>query len=67
MVILPGRLNFQEEANLEMVRTELRSCFRRYRRQNCDEKGNQESNITKEEMKGLKSLKKRFKSEEITS
>ena len=48
-----------------MMRTELKSCLKQYMRKICDEEGNQESNLTKEEMRGLKSLKKKFKNEEI--
>ena len=61
MVILPGRRkNFQEEANLEMLRAEMRGCFREYMRKYCNEKGDQESNLTRGEARGLKSLKKKF-------
>ena len=60
MVILPGKLKFQQEANLEMLRAELKSCFKNYMRKHCDEKGRQESNLSKEERTGLNNLKKKF-------
>ena len=66
MVILPGMgKNFQEEANYEMLRTELRGCFKEYKKKYCNKKGEQESNLSKEENLSLKSLKKRFKTGEI--
>ena len=66
MVILPGRSkNFQFEANLEMLRAELKGCFQNYVRKNCNEKGEQESNLTRGEHKGLKTLKKRFQEGDI--
>ena len=66
MVILPGKLkNFQDEANLELLRAELKHGFREYIRENCNEKGEIESNLDKDELRGIKSLKKRFKGEEI--
>ena len=66
MVVLPGKCRkFQEEANLEMLRAELKHCFKEFRGKNCNNKGEQESNLTKGEESGLKSLKKRFKNEEL--
>ena len=66
-VILPGRLKkFEEEANLEMMRTELLAEYRDYVRGNCDEKGKQQSNLTREEERGLRNLKKRVKDGGIT-
>ena len=65
-VILPGKSkNFDQEANLEMLRTEMMACYREYWGKNCDERGRQKSNLTKEEERGLKSLKKRVKEGEI--
>ena len=66
MVILPGKLkNFQDEANLELLRAEFKNYFRTYVRTKCGEGGELESNLNKEELKGLKTLKNRFKKEEI--
>ena len=40
MVVLPGkRKKFQEEANLEMLRTELKGTFKKFMDENCDNKG----------------------------
>ena len=61
-VILPGmRKSFQEEANLEMLRAEMKGCFRDFVREHCNEKGEQENNLTRGETQGLKNLKKRVK------
>ena len=66
MVVLPGRRkNFQEEANLEMLRAELKNCFKNYMGKHCKKNGEQESNLTQDEKEGLKKLKKRFKEGEI--
>ena len=37
-----------------------------YRRMNCDEKGRQENNLTREQQRGLKKLEKRKNNGEIT-
>ena len=59
MVNLPGKLkNFQDEANLEMMRAEVKACFRKYVRDNCDEEGKLESNLTKGELRELKHLRR---------
>ena len=40
MVVLPGRSkNFQFEANLEMLRAELKGCFKDYVGKNCNKRG----------------------------
>ena len=66
MVILPGQSkDFQVEANFEMLRTEIRACFKNYTTKNCNEKGDQESNLSRGEMGGLKKLKKCYKSGEL--
>ena len=40
--------------------------FREYFRNNCDEKGRQKTNLTVEEQRGIKSLRKRVKEGGIT-
>ena len=59
-VILPGPLSPKEEGELEMRRIEWSSIFDKYLEEFCDEEGIQESNLTKEEQAGLKSLQKRM-------
>ena len=65
-VILPQKMRgFEEEAKLEMLRQRLRGVFGQYVREKCGPRGLQKSNLTREEILGLKSLKKRFKEGEI--
>ena len=65
-VILPRKMRgFEEEARLEMLRQKLRGTFSQYMREKCGPGGLQKSNLTRGEIKGLKSLKKRVKNGEI--
>jgi hypothetical protein len=59
-VILPGPLTQAQESELIMRRVEWEAVYEEYIREMCDEEGVQESNLTREEEKGLKSLKKRI-------
>ena len=66
MVILPNkRRGFEKEARLEMLRQKLRGVFGQYVREKCGPRGLQKSNLSSDEIKGLKSLKKRFKEGEL--
>ena len=58
-VILPGPLSPKLERELESRRMEWLAIFDAYLREFCDEDGVQEDNLTEDEAKGLKSLKKR--------
>ena len=65
-VILPKKAkNFNIEANLEMLRTECMYAFRQYTNEKCGNKGEQVSNLSREELKGMKSLKTRIKDAEL--
>ena len=65
-VFLPKRVkNFETEANLEMLRVELLAIFRQFMEQKCNKKGEQKSNLTRPQLKGLVSLKTRIKNGEI--
>ena len=65
-VILPKKAkNFELKAKLEMLRTECMGIFRQYLRENCGKYGKQKSNLTKSQLKGLKSLKQRIDNAEI--
>ena len=65
-VILPNKMRgFEEEARLEMLRQRLRGVFGQYVREKCGPRGLQKSNLSSGEIRGLKSLKKRFKEGEI--
>ena len=65
-VILPRKMrSFDEEARLEMLRQELRGTFNQYTGEKCGSRGLQKSNLTRGEMRGLRSLKKRTKEGEL--
>ena len=65
-VILPKKAkDFELEAKLEMLRTEYMGIFRQYLRENCGKYGKQKSNLTKSQLKGLKSLNQRIDNAEI--
>ena len=48
-----------------MIRQETRVAFKKYMEDHCLQKGRQKSNLTKGELRGLKTLKKRVKDGEI--
>ena len=54
------------EALLETRRQTQAKVFKEYRKENCDEKGRQKSNLTKQQMAGLKKLKKRVADGEMS-
>ena len=65
-VILPKKMkNFEEEAKLEMLRQELRGTLNKYMREKCGQRGLQKSNLSRGEILGLRSLRKRVKEGEI--
>ena len=64
-VILPKPLPPSEEASIEMRRENYRKIFREVKRKITNEKGEQKPNLTETAIKGLKSIKKRIKDEEI--
>ena len=65
-VILPKLMkDFRDEAALETMRVEIMQVFKNYIKENCREKGEQKSNPSSSELRGLKSLKKRVKAGEI--
>ena len=65
-VILPKKMrNFEQEAALQMFRTECMGVFRQYVAQNCGKYGKQKSNLSRRHLKGLKSLKLRIQNAEI--
>ena len=62
---LPKPLKVAREAELEMRREAHGKISEKYRRENCDEKGNPQSNLTRQELRGLKSLEERKEKGEI--
>ena len=64
-VKLPGPKSTKVEEGIEYRRMVWRRIFRDFKDQYADEKGIQESNLTENEERGLKKLKKRVKAGEI--
>ena len=64
-VFLPRPLKVTQEAQLEMRREMHSRVSKEYRKKFCDEKGKQENNLTKEEMRGIRKLEKRKQAGEI--
>ena len=64
-VTLPKPLPATEEAKIELRRDLHKNIFDKFRKENCDRKGEQESNMTREEQEGLKSLQKKIREKKI--
>ena len=60
-VTLPKGLPEDQEAHIEIRRSKYMEISRKYISSNCSKKGEQRSNLSKDELKGLISLKKRIK------
>ena len=48
-----------------MIRSECMGTFQQYVAQNCGKYGSQKSNLSKKQLKGLKSLKQRIQNGEL--
>ena len=57
--------SLEEESSLETLRVELRALFKNYISKNCSKGGKQITNLTKNQVRGLKSLKKRVSEGEL--
>ena len=64
-VIFPKPQPLEYEALLEIRRQKLAEVFKKYVTENCDEKGRQLSNLTRQQARGLKKLKKRVTEGEL--
>ena len=64
-VTLPKPIRIEREAQIETRRTLHERIYQEYRRENTKENGEQKSNLTEEEEKGLRSLQKRMKNEDL--
>ena len=64
-ITLPGPLSPEEESNLEVRKRSQQEIFEKYRKENTNSRGEQESNLTKQEKSGMRSIKERLKKEEI--
>ena len=58
---MPGSLGLEEEAGLEVLRQEWTATYRDFCKENCNQKKEQVSNLTKKEKEGLESIRKRIK------
>ena len=65
-VILPKALSTQDEMKLEVRKMEMVKVFEDYVKEHCsDDEGSQKMNLSKSELRGLKSLKKKVKDGDI--
>ena len=64
-VIFPAPQSVEYEALLEIRRQTQAKVFKEFVKENCDEKGRQKSNLTKQQTAGLKKLKKRMADGEL--
>jgi hypothetical protein len=64
-VTLPKPLPISEEAGMETRRKAHMAKFNTYKEENCNQWGDQDTNLTEDESRGLKSLQKRIKNKEI--
>ena len=60
-VTLPKPLSAEEESKIEVRKRTQKEVFEKFRKNNTNSKGEQKSNLTQSEQKGLKSLKKKVK------
>ena len=64
-VTLPKPLSIRREAEIELRREIHDRTYQEFRKEQCDSKGEQESNMTSQEKKGLESLVQRMKKENL--
>ena len=64
-VTLPKPLSTKEETLIEIRRGIHAKIYNDYRKERCKKKKEQESNLTEQQQKGLKSLEKRIQEVEI--
>ena len=66
-VTLPKPLNITREAQIQTRREIHSKIFRQYVQENCKKEGEQKTNLTEQEERGLKSLMKRIYNISVTS
>ena len=64
-VYLPKPLPINEEAKIQIRRERLEKVYRDFVNENCTDKGEQRSNLTSAQKRGIASLKKRIKDGEL--
>ena len=58
-VNLPKPCDALTESSIELLKCKIMDTFRKYREKNCNERGEQATNLTKQELRGLAKLRKR--------
>ena len=64
-VYLPKALKPTKEAHIYIGRERYREIFAEYKRKNCNKKGEQRSNLSLAQKRGLASLRKRIKNKSL--
>ena len=64
-ITLPRPLSTEEESRIDVRKRIQRQVYEEYRAENTDKKGEQNTNLTQKEKKGLESLLKRMAKDEI--
>ena len=64
-VTLPKNVDNFSEGALELIKNSVTKLFHEYRAKNCTEIGDQETNLTAQEQKGLRKLQKRVRNKEL--
>ena len=64
-VTLPRPLGVDEEAKIEVRKRTHKAVYDKYRKEHTNNRGEQKTNLTEQESRGLKSLQERIKKEEI--
>ena len=64
-VTLPRPCSNFVESGIEMLRKKIMETFRSYRKRNCNERGEQPSNLNRKQNRGLRKLKQRIKDNEL--
>ena len=64
-VNLPNPCDQYTESGIEMIKNNVMKTFKSYRERECNEKGEQRTNLNRDEQRGLRKLKKRIENHEI--
>ena len=64
-VNLPGPCDKFTESSIELLRNNIMKAYRKCKKRLCNEKGEQTTNLTREEQRGLRKLQKRIRNHEI--
>ena len=64
-VTLPKPCDPYTESGIELLKSNIMKSFKKYQSKYCTGDGEQKSNLTNEELRGMRKLKKRVKDGEI--